>query len=887
MITVKDVKKIYKTKKTYCEALKGVSFTLPDRGLVFILGKSGSGKSTLLNILAGFDKKTSGTITVDGKSVDKFSASEFDNMRNQKIGFIFQDFCLLEGLTVRENVRLVLDLQNSDKCNVDLLLKSVGLEGLESRYPKELSAGQKQRVAIARALAKNPQIILADEPTGNIDSKTSKVVLDILKELSKTRLIVIVSHNADDAENYGDRIIELADGLIIGDKSRIRNYRDKLYVKLPRIILPYSKKLDRAEIAELNRTVRMERGAVTFVQNGSGFAPTVQPVDDMRPKKYKKRSMSVRSVKKYASKFMKKNRIAVALMILVISGLMTLFGLAQVLTMIDGEKQVKSFISVHGDNGLIINKGVKNELTSTERKVNVDYYRLYHMTDDDFAAISAVYKGKIFKHYPYGWTFAESSYISECLALPNLQKMFKKVYATETNGVLECDLSYLTAKFGKDGKLNVLAGDVSRAATTGEVIVTDYIADSYLFYTYGKVDRTLYDELLTPWIKNSRIRICAIVETDYKERLTPFIIKYFAGEEVDKTEVYNALSYGWNHLCPAYSVNENFWDAYVNEYFPTDKSGFSKLRLTDFTFDAEGLALTDSDSDALCYFRSKTETGVLSLEDDEMAMGLALYNLLFGTSFSARTLTDDALEQCRAQVVGKKIRISSRLREDLGCYFDKEFTVTDVSRNDCAVVLPDSYKKQLKKAMGTPSAAYLETSEKVLDLYALEPTTYLGVKNDEYKVLKNVINIVNIFDDIFFYIAVALCVLIVGMLVFSAVSNVKSNTYEIGVMRAMGCGSNKIGAVFALQLVAIGAVIGVLTFLLSYFGMNQFNTMLLKSLTENVNVEGLDGMKLLYFDSKIVGIDVGIVAVLTALSALFPVVAVRKIKVIDILKARE
>lgn len=204
MITVKDVKKIYKTKKTYCEALKGVSFTLPDRGLVFILGKSGSGKSTLLNILAGFDKKTSGTITVDGKSVDKFSASEFDNMRNQKIGFIFQDFCLLEGLTVRENVRLVLDLQNSDKCNVDLLLKSVGLEGLESRYPKELSAGQKQRVAIARALAKNPQVILADEPTGNIDSKTSKVALDILKELSNVRyswgISIILNQNRVNSE---------------------------------------------------------------------------------------------------------------------------------------------------------------------------------------------------------------------------------------------------------------------------------------------------------------------------------------------------------------------------------------------------------------------------------------------------------------------------------------------------------------------------------------------------------------------------------------------------------------------------------------------------------------------------------------------------------------
>ncbi len=865
---------------------------MPEKGMVFILGKSGSGKSTLLNILAGFDKKTSGEVIFDGKSFDKFSAADFDHMRNQKIGFIFQDFCLMDQLDVRENVRLVLDLQRKKDCDVDALLKSVGLEGLETRLTKQLSAGQKQRVAIARALAKDPPTILADEPTGNIDSRTSKVVLDILKQLSREKLIVLVSHNSDDAFKYGDRIIELADGEIISDQTRVSDYDDSLKINLPDIVLPFRKTLDEAEIQTLNETVKKQKGKVQISQNTSGFVPSVQPEDTSVYVKTKRKNMSVRSVNKYAGVFLKKKKLVAALMVVVISGLMTLFGLSQVLTMVDGKKQVQNYIADNGDNGLILKKGQVNELTSTEYKVNVDYPKLFALTDEEIARVSDINGGNIMLQYPVMWSLAERTYNTEVLANVDVATLFKKLYATETNGVVQCDAGYLTRKFGKNGKLNVLAGNLEDAKTTSAVIITDYIADCYLFYKFGSATRfdsegnDRYEAICVPGIQNSRIRICAVIETDYKDVLMPLVEQYFSGEEVDKVEVYNTMLYGWYHLCSTYSLNPDFLNAYVSEYFAENASGFARPCYADVTLgEGEGQKTAALTYGSYFYFRP-TE-GDNSLADNEVILTISMYNALFGTAYN-KTISDEAFAEIKQQLIGQKFTMTSRLRDDLDPFFDQEFVVKDVVKTvDYVMIVSNNYKQLFKKENERPTAIYVENSDNVLDLYTLEPECYIGVRNEEYKVLKNIINIVNIFDDIFFYIAVALCVLIVGMLVFSAVGNVRGSAYEIGVMRAMGCKSSKIGAVFAEQLFVTGLAVSLLTFVASYFGMNLFNDILVSSIAENIQADGLESLRLLYFDAKIVGIDVGIVAVLTVLAALFPIAAVKKIKVINILKSRE
>ena len=220
MIELKNVSKTYKSKKaTNTTALKNISIKFPEKGLVFILGKSGSGKSTLLNVIGGLDKYDEGEVIINGKSTIEFKEKDFDAFRNTYMGFIFQEYNLLENYSIEQNIKLPLELQHIKATDEEVknALKQVDLENISKRKTNELSGGQKQRVAIARALIKNPEIILADEPTGNLDTETSEQIWNILKNLSKDKLIIVVSHDAESAQKYADRIIQIKDGSIISD----------------------------------------------------------------------------------------------------------------------------------------------------------------------------------------------------------------------------------------------------------------------------------------------------------------------------------------------------------------------------------------------------------------------------------------------------------------------------------------------------------------------------------------------------------------------------------------------------------------------------------------------------------------------------------------------
>lgn len=231
MLEALHLTKIYKTKGgADVKALDDVSIVFPEKGMVFLLGKSGSGKSTLLNVCGGLDAPTTGGILVKGKSSEKFSQSDFDSYRNTYVGFIFQEYNILNEFTVEDNIALALELQGKpkDKKVIADLLEQVDLTGFAKRKPNTLSGGQKQRIAIARALVKSPEIIMADEPTGALDSATGKQVFDTLKKLSQEKLVIVVSHDRDFAELYGDRIIELKDGKIISDVTKTQEQQQVL-----------------------------------------------------------------------------------------------------------------------------------------------------------------------------------------------------------------------------------------------------------------------------------------------------------------------------------------------------------------------------------------------------------------------------------------------------------------------------------------------------------------------------------------------------------------------------------------------------------------------------------------------------------------------------------
>ena len=223
MLSIVNLTKIYKTKGgADTVALDDLNVDFPETGMIFLLGKSGSGKSTLLNVAGGLDYPTSGEIILKGRSSKDFSQSDFDSYRNTYIGFIFQEYNVLNEFNVEQNIALALELQGKKASReaVDDLLEQVDLQGFGKRKPNTLSGGQKQRLAIARALIKEPNIIMADEPTGALDSKTGEQVFETLKKLSSDKLVIVVSHDRDFAERFADRIIELKDGRIISDQSK-------------------------------------------------------------------------------------------------------------------------------------------------------------------------------------------------------------------------------------------------------------------------------------------------------------------------------------------------------------------------------------------------------------------------------------------------------------------------------------------------------------------------------------------------------------------------------------------------------------------------------------------------------------------------------------------
>lgn len=221
MLTLKDITKIYKTGDFEQKALDKVNISFRENEFVSILGRSGGGKTTLLNIIGGLDKYTSGDLLIDGKSTKNFKDSDWDYYRNVSVGFIFQSYNLISHQNILSNVELALTLsgvkKEERKQRAIEALDKVGLKDHIYKKPAELSGGQMQRVAIARALVNNPEIVLADEPTGALDTNTSKQIMELLKEIAKDRLVIMVTHNPELAEKYSTRIVKIRDGQILDD----------------------------------------------------------------------------------------------------------------------------------------------------------------------------------------------------------------------------------------------------------------------------------------------------------------------------------------------------------------------------------------------------------------------------------------------------------------------------------------------------------------------------------------------------------------------------------------------------------------------------------------------------------------------------------------------
>ena len=274
MLEIKNITKDYKTGADTIHALRGVSIAFRDSELVAILGHSGCGKTTLLNIIGGLDRYTSGDLIIDGRSTKEYKDRDWDTYRNHSIGFIFQSYNLIPHQSVLSNVELALTLSGVSKAErrrrAKEALEKVGLGDQLNKRPTPMSGGQMQRVAIARALVNDPDILLADEPTGALDSETSIQIMELVKEIAKDRLVIMVTHNPDLANDYATRIVKLVDGQIKSDTKPFDPAEEKPEKKTAKAKSGKKTKMSFLTALSLSRNNLMTKKGRTFLTAFAG-----------------------------------------------------------------------------------------------------------------------------------------------------------------------------------------------------------------------------------------------------------------------------------------------------------------------------------------------------------------------------------------------------------------------------------------------------------------------------------------------------------------------------------------------------------------------------------------------------------------------------------------
>jgi len=486
MISIKNLCKTYHPKGgVSVQALNNVNLDLPETGMVFVIGKSGSGKSTFLNVLGGLDRYDSGEIIIKGKSSKLFTQGDFDSYRNTFVGFIFQEYNILPEFTVAKNVGLALELQGKvgNQATIESILEQVDLKGYDQRKPSELSGGQRQRVAIARALIKNPDIILADEPTGNLDSNTGRQVLETLRKLSKTKLVMVVSHDREYAEQFGDRIVEFADGVIINDTTKYyappQNTGAVNITDGKNLQIMAGQELTAADTDVINRFLKNAKADAAIRISESGSIKTFAPTKEVPQKAYDAKDFKlIRSRLPLKDSFrmgasgLKSKPVRLVFTVLLSVIALTLFGLADTL---GSYNKVTTTLTSMRDSG-IRQAVLEKQVVSLDLYNNYAYMGSTPMTKEDLTALNQ--KLTDFTFIPI---FKQSISISDTFAYHTINNTNITGRFNTTSGFLETDQNVLNSLGFK-----IDPGYGRLPTNNAEVAISKHIYWLYTQYGYKK-----------------------------------------------------------------------------------------------------------------------------------------------------------------------------------------------------------------------------------------------------------------------------------------------------------------------------------------------------------------------------------------------------------------
>lgn len=868
MIKINNLSKVYKSrnnKKQKNIVLKNLTFTLPDTGFIFIIGKSGSGKSTLLNMIGGLDDYTSGEIIVDGNNFSTFTSKDFMKYRSSYLGFVFQHYNLLDELTVRQNIELSMDISGiTDKSIVEDVLAEVEMSGYEERYPYELSGGQRQRIAIARALAKDPKLILGDEPTGNLDNKTTKLVMEVLKKISKIKLVVIVSHDIESAYIYADRIIELNSGNIISDIVKKDNYNNEFTITDNDIVLPYHKDLTEEETADLLNEIKKDE-IKNIVQLDSGFIDNNDDIVSDKVTELSSNNLSLKNTFKLAKVFLRKRFISSLSIILVTTLIFVVISITQ--SMIRFDPNNYNFAS----NETVVLK----KYDQVPFKESVHTSNIHDITDDEYQKISSSKTdGNIFKLYNY--TIGTSQDKISAGVIRDINRNYEEFYCKESLGTLNCSLDYLKKIYGIDGNLNILAGEIRDDDC--KMILTDYVADS-LIYSIKAFNS--YEDIINSFsLSNISLHysVSAVIETGYKNKYASIIEEYANSidysntySNIVETSLYKEFLEDVNtHLGICYNINPNFEEDIktirVNSTFRfccDSFSGNGKEYKIDKNISIPVAINTFSD---------------ITVNEGEVAISYSVYNQLFSTSYNESTYNN---------FTPHDFTITNYIDGDntKGVIYSKTYHLTKLT-NGNSIVLNDKDYITFFSLNLQNYGLYFDNVSNVESIAHMANDLNIHPNSIDQDNILFINKFVNSFVPFLKLIFVILIIFELAYLILFGINNIRQNLYEIGVLKSLGGKTKDIGVLFILNVLLSGIGICISSVIFSPIIIKIINRMLTNSFSRVLDIVIFD-LRIVRTLPSLMAFNMFAVIFISFISSIISIIFLYKVKPIEIIKAKE
>ncbi len=870
MLKVTDLVKVYKSKKgKEVRALDSISFSLPNKGLVFIVGKSGSGKSTFLNLLGGLDTPTNGEIEVLGNKLSSFSNDDFEKYRNTVIGFVFQDYLLINELTVEENIKLLNSDLNDEE--LDTLLEQCEIKEYKYSYPQELSGGQQQRVAIARAISKKPKLLICDEPTGNLDSKTTRKIINIIKEVSKDILVVVVSHNLQQAQEYGDRIIELSEGKIISDITKVENYDDSYKNENGVITIPHNSELSEENIADLNESIA--KGKVKSIkQNKGGFtSKNGQIYEENEVFDIKSQKKHKQSSPRIFSKFFTTKKLSSLLIVIVTGIIFSIFSIAQ---------SYNSFLP--HQMALSVQQTLYPEYYVLEKR---DGSTMLQYTDKELERFSKTIDYQQFKNVVIRPDVSGSAY--DCMRRYNQISNLSNFYMRESPGTLICSEQYLTNVYKQnDGKLKVLAGSLEDCKTTSKVIITDYLADSFIYWSNRNELHTInsYQDLIDNPIVDTYDshwgQVGAIIRTNYKykyQEVKEFFLRIIANditlEEIRHELKYNSsiasfINETESHLGVAYSLNPDFVDGENRDF---SRFGDFELVNGDKRFSI-GNSAVNRESQAIKY----------SITGNDIYMPVDTYNTLF-----TKTYTQDDVFKDLGDL--GTFTVNRYLDNDITkeIIYTHEFNVKGLTYNEYITSIEMNREiRDLNLGTTRLYVTHVKDVNGLVGIMSEEDTLFRYVYSEGNKV-DGMAESVNAFQKLFVILQVALVLAIVIYLAGYVISNIRRNYYQIGVIKACGGNTSTINKIFIGKSLIIGVITCVFSYIASIIMLNVANNVLVNSIFKVTEIANRTNLVIIGINHLMLGIDILVLLGITVIASFSNLIALHFVDPIKIIKKND